>query len=93
MTERTMSPTAAAAHARVITRQRFKLLRKDPRPVADIKVDSPAVFADRLFAVLQPASKNNPGPYSKAHAEHVQLLAYERFMELCRSTPVRARRA
>lgn len=88
MTDRTMSPTAAAAHARVITRRHFKVLRQDPRPVARIKVDPPAVFASRIYAVLEPASEHSPGPYSQAYAEHVQLMAAQRYVELSRVSPV-----
>lgn len=88
MTERTMSPTAAAAHAKKAARQRFKILRQDPRPVVEVKVDSPHVFAGRIAALLSDASKDSPGEWSEAHTEWVVNNFADRYVQLCRVAPL-----
>lgn len=69
-----------------LSRQRMKALRLDDT------VESAADHADRLVAILQPAAASNPAPDSPAYRSYVHASFYERFMELCRAHPVRARR-
>lgn len=79
-----MSPAAAAAQAKRATKTRFKILRTDTRPVAQIKVDSHRVFAGRITALLEAASHDHPGEWSPAYCEYVLSNFSERYLELCR---------
>lgn len=74
--ERTMSPTAAQAHAKRIVRRRFKMLRENKR------VDSPAVLASRLTEYARATAEAHPVEPSKAYAEWVHANFHEKFMEL-----------
>lgn len=85
---RRMSPAAANAQAKRATKTRFKILRKDGRPVAQIKVDSQHVFAGRIVSLLEMASHDNPGEWSPAYTEHVINRFADRFVELARVAPV-----
>lgn len=91
MSERRMSPTAATAQAKKATKNRFKILRTDSRSVAEIKVDSPHVFAGRIHALLQAASADNPGEWSEAYCEWVINQFADKYVELCRVAPIRER--
>lgn len=88
MTDRRLSPTAATSQARRAARNRFKILRQSPRPVAEIKVDSQRVFAGRLVALLEAASHDYPGEWSEAYCEHVVNRFADRYVELCRVAPL-----
>ena len=83
---RTMSPTAAQAHARKAIRRRFKLLREGKR------VDSPHILAGRLVAYAEDTAVAFPVEPSKAYRQYVEAAFHERFIELCRTTPVAVRR-
>ena len=85
MTTRTMSPTAAQAHARRAIRQRMKNMRENKR------VDPPQVFADRLSAYAAATAAAFPSAPSKAYRQHVEAQFHYKFLELCRTTPVEAR--
>ena len=69
-----------------LSRERFKAARKGE------PYDPPSVHADRLVALLTPAAQTDPAPDSLAYAKWVRDSFSERFMELCRAHPVRARR-
>lgn len=88
MTERTMSPTAARAQVRRATKNRFKILRQDSRPVREIKVDPQRVFAERLVSLLREASSDNPGEWSPAYCEWVVNGFTDRYLELARVAPL-----
>lgn len=88
MTDRTMSPTAAATHARKAVRARFKILRQDPRPVVEVKVDSPHVFAGRIASLLKDAASDHPGEWSESYTEFVVNRFADRYVELCRVAPL-----
>lgn len=60
-----------AANARIAMRRRFKIMREDARPVSEIPVDSPAVFAGRIHALLETAAQDAPGDLSEAYADWV----------------------
>lgn len=86
MSERTMSPTAAQAHAKRIVRSRYKSIRLGKR------VESPRILAVRLAGYAEATSKAFPVEPSKAYREYVEATFHERFIELCRTTPVAVRR-
>lgn len=84
MSERTMSPTAAQAHARRIVRRRYKAIREGKR------VDSPHILAGRLTEYAKATAAAYPVEPSRAYAEWVQTNFHEKFVELCRVSPVAA---
>lgn len=59
------------ATARLAARRRFKIMREDSRPVKEIPVDSPAVFAGRIHALLETAAQDAPGEIPEAYADWV----------------------
>jgi hypothetical protein len=69
-----------------LSRQRFKAMREG-KPF-----DPPAVHADKVAAQLVAAAASDPAPVSRAYRQYWETRAFDRFMELCRTTPVRARR-
>jgi hypothetical protein len=83
MTERTMSPTAAQAHAKRIVRSRFKAIRLGKR------VESPHILAGRLIVLLEDAARDNPGPWSAEWAEYVLHHAGQQYERLCEVAPIR----
>jgi hypothetical protein len=85
MTART-SPAVASKRANQAARARFKAEREGRQ------VESAADHADRLLKILTPAAASDPAPDSLAYAKWVRDSFSERFMELCRAHPVRARR-
>lgn len=82
MSDRTMSPTAAQAHARRIVRRRYKAIREGKR------VDSPHILADRLTEYAKATAAAYPVEPSRAYAEYVQASFHEKFIELCRTAPL-----
>jgi hypothetical protein len=88
MTDRRLSPTAANSRVKAAMRNRFKILRKDPRPVAQIKVDSQRVFAGRIVSLLEAAASDHPGEWSTSYAEWVVDNFADRYVELSRVAPI-----
>lgn len=86
MTERTMSPSAAQAHAKRAIRSRYKAIRLGKR------VESPQILAVRLAGYAEATSKAFPVEPSKAYREYVETTFHERYIELCRTTPLAVRR-
>lgn len=68
------------------SRQRFKAMREG-KPY-----DPPAVHADRLVALLQPAAQSDPAPDSPAFRSYVAGAFFDKFMEFCAKYPAPARR-
>lgn len=86
MSDRVMSPTAAAAHARRTIRTRYKALRLGKR------VDPPKVLADRLITYAEATSLAFPVEPSNAYREHVEAAFSTRFLALSATNPVAVRR-
>ena len=76
VTDRPMSPTAAAAHARRAIKARLKAQRMSKR------VDPPAVFADRLVTFAQATAEAFPVEPSPAYRQYVESAFFDRYVEL-----------
>jgi len=81
-----LSPNVASSRARKAARERFKALRLDEG------VASQREFAGRIVTLLKAASHDHPGEWSEAYTEHVINRFSDRYVELCRVAPVKARR-
>jgi hypothetical protein len=81
-----LSPSVASNRAHKAMRTRMKALRQDDR------VDPQREFAGKITRLLEAAAHDNPGEWSEAYTEHVINRFADRYVELCRVAPVKARR-